>query len=1407
MGWRGNDRARGAVAAGLTRAFGAVLLVLAAFLSPAMAQVKTPTTTTVSVSPNPVAVGLPVEIGITVTNGGLAPVPTGDGEVLVDGRHFGTFTVVPGATLFSTFYPGGGTFRIEVRYSGDANNDPSTSTTIVVVGTPPPLVITTPALPLARVGGAYSQTVGVSGGIQPYSYRIASGRLPKGLSLDLNSGTISGTPVEFSSSGPFDFDLEVSDSTPPAAGGPARASMSYRVAVDVPIMSIGPQNLPKGSAGASYRQQMTASGGTDPYRWTANGLPPGLSMDSNGVISGTPAQPGNFTVAVNAEDSTEGGLTFNVSRSFALQIDPPFQLSITTPGLSDGKVGVAYSEIITASGGTGNYTFSTLSSLPRGLTLSPAGVLSGTPGETGSFTVRIAVTDNYPGGSVTTYKEFTFAITPVIFITPGSLPDVKAGEAYSQSLTATGGQGPYQFTITVGALPMGVTLTHYGSLTGTPTVVGAFDVTIEATDNNGFSGRRDYTLVVTAPTISITPTSLPNSAMGAAYDQTLTASGGAQPYTFTFGQGDPPPGIDLDPGGRLSGTPTRAGNYTFAIVAKDKNGFVATNSYTVTVNDSVTKGILPDTPAKATVGVPYSQLFTASGGIGPYRFSRSMGSSLPPGLKLAADGTLAGTPTASGRFSFTINAVDTSNNTLMRWYSSFVVEAPTIAITPTALPNANGGVAYSQSLTASGGTAPYSFAASGLPDGLSLGVDGKLSGTPTKSGVFNFTVTATDKTGGKGPYSASQPYQVTVDAPAITIGPFALPKAMGGVAYSETISATGGTGPYSFTVSAGALPAGLALKTDGTLSGTLAVSGAFDFTVRAVDRLGFRGEQSYTLTVAAPEISITPSSLPAGTGGIAYSQTITATGGTGPYGFTVSAGALPAGLALKADGTLSGTPAEAGGFNFTVTATDAVGFTGTQAYALAVAAPVPVARDLSATLLAGTSARVNLTAGAAGGPFTAAAIVAAPAAASGTAAIEAGGGGYELVFASAATASGAVAISYTVSNRWGASAPATVTFNVVARPDPARNPEVTGLIAAQVESANRLAASQTRNFNERLERLHSESERQAGSVDIQLGLREKADARKPLFYADDERSQARSGTTLGFPMDRLSGEPAANAAPKAMAFWAGGFVNFGQRDNGGIDIKNTLAGVSGGVDYRFSPRFVGGVGFGYGRDSADVGDNGTRSQAQALSVAVYGSYNAAANVFVDGLLGYSRLDFDSRRFVTDTGDFASGRRDGQQLFGSLTTAYEYRQDSWLLSPYARLDASWTRLDTYTEAGAGPYNLVYGDQSLSTLAGVLGLRAQYAMPMDWGVFTPKARLEFTHDFAGSSRASMGYADLGNDLPYGFDVEAQSRDRLGFGLGFEASVANGWLFGFDYSTALGGNGNAQDHAIAVKLGARW
>ncbi|MGB6054080.1 MAG: putative Ig domain-containing protein, partial [Burkholderiaceae bacterium] len=693
----------------------------------------------------------------------------------------------------------------------------------------------------------------------------------------------------------------------------------------------------------------------------------------------------------------------------------------------------------------------TAGSLPAGLSLNAAtGVLSGTPTEAGSFPFTITASDSSSGAGAPFIIARGYILNvaaPTISLAPASLPDGTVGADYATTIIASGGQSPFTYKVIWGTLPSGMMLNANGTLDGTPKRVGIDYFIVEARDANGSSGTRDYSLVIYPPTLSLNPDSLPAATVGAQYSATLTASGGTAPYTYAL-SGILPAGLSLDPAtGVLSGTPTQAGNFPLTFTASDRSlggPYSVSASYTLTVAPPPTISLAPASLPAGTVGTGYAATISASGGVAPYAYSVIAGA-LPPGMTLSGSGTLSGTPTAAGTFSFTLKAQDALNFSNTHPYS-LVIGAPTLTLSPDSLPAATAAAPYSATLNAGGGTAPYTYALSGsLPAGLNLNpATGVLSGTPTAAGSFPITIKATDSGTSTGaPFSVTANYTLVVATPVISLAPASLPAGAAGVGYAATISASGGEAPYAYSVIAGALPPGMTLSRSGTLSGTPTAAGTFELMVKAQDALNFSGTHPYSLVVAAPTISLAPATIAGAKVKVAYSQQFAASGGAAPYTYTLAAGGLPPGLALNsASGLVSGTPAVAGNFAFTLRATDLQGFSGEQALALAVAEAQPVAVDDSASTPANQAVTINVTANDSG-PITSTAIVTPPA--HGSAKVE----GLNVVYTPAANYFGSDSLTYAATGPGGTSAPATVTITVIALPVPVALPQSATVLAGQ----------------------------------------------------------------------------------------------------------------------------------------------------------------------------------------------------------------------------------------------------------------------------------------------------------------------------------------------------------------------
>jgi hypothetical protein len=341
------------------------------------------------------------------------------------------------------------------------------------------------------------------------------------------------------------------------------------------------------------------------------------------------------------------------------------------------------------------------------------------------------------------------------------------------------------------------------------------------------------------------------------------------------------------------------------------------------------------------VGSTVNVKFTAFGGQQPYSFS---GSGLPPGTSLASDGTLSGTATTVGTFAFSVTVSDKFGTPPSTKNFSLTVVAAPLTISGS-FGDGQQGVAYQGSVSAAGGTTPYTFSVTGLPDGVTF-ANGKASGTPTVSGKFTVTATVTDA----NKNTASQSFAITIAPPTLTITTTGLPNGTVGVAYSASLGASGGTGSYSWDV--GGLPPDVTATSAGVISGTPSQPGPFTVTATVTDKSGTKASKSFAITIDAAPLVVTTASLGNATAGAAYSASVGANGGVQPY--TFSASGLPSNLVISTDGAITGTVAAPGTSSVTVTVKDKVGTTASKTFTLTTV--LPATPPLTVTGLPATSA-------------------------------------------------------------------------------------------------------------------------------------------------------------------------------------------------------------------------------------------------------------------------------------------------------------------------------------------------------------------------------------------------------------------------------------------------------------------
>ncbi len=591
------------------------------------------------------------------------------------------------------------------------------------------------------------------------------------------------------------------------------------------------------------------------------------------------------------------------------------QFVITTPDLPSGTVGQFYSATLQTFGGVPPISFSILSgSLPPGISLNSSGSFTGAPTSGGFYNFTVRAVDSSVSTSQVATKAFSIYVYPVITVLPATLPSVIVNVPINIQLSASGGVAPYYFQFDFQSIqpPAWLSLSSSGLLGGTPPAQGTFTFGVWVWDQTESSVQKTYTLTVGAG-VAFTTSSLPVGVVGQAYSTTLAASGGTPPYTFSIVQGSLPAGVTLNSNGVLSGIPTTAGSTNFTARVTASAGGTADRSFTLTVQPppiDFTPTVLPP----GAVNTPYSASFTATGVGSSYAFSVLAGS-LPPGLALSSLGTVSGTPSSAGAFSFTVRL--SHGNFNVDKVVQITIEVQPLVFQASTLPDGVTGQAYSATLMASGGAPPYSFAVSGgnPPPGLSLGSGGSISGAPTASGTYGFTVTVSD-TGGR---RSSGALAILVLDP-LALGPEALPPARLSEAYSLQLQPSGGKPPYSFALS-GNLPPGVNFS-GGVFNGTPTAPGVHPLRVTLTDTAGRSLERSYRLVVPSNIQISAAAPLPQGTVGQDYSTTFTASGGIAPYSWS-STGTLPGGLALNpSTGVLSGRPASAGEFSFGIRVED-----------------------------------------------------------------------------------------------------------------------------------------------------------------------------------------------------------------------------------------------------------------------------------------------------------------------------------------------------------------------------------------------------------------------------------------------------------------------------------------------------
>jgi hypothetical protein len=442
--------------------------------------------------------------------------------------------------------------------------------------------------------------------------------------------------------------------------------------------------------------------------------------------------------------------------------------------------------VVVQSGGVAPFTWEA-SGLPAGVTLrTGSGVTSddttpgdaelwGTPTETGVFNVQVTVTD---ATGATAANTFPLGVSRLLLTNSMSQGgNGLINTPFERTLRVIGGTQPYTVAHVSGVLSAGVTLnTSTLVASGTPVESGNFSPRLVYSDSGGqaLQSTNSYTINGAGSGINVNSGADLGSIFQGAFFSTNLSASGAGAITWSVIGGALPTGMTLAANGFFSGTPTVGGVFTFLAQAADTNNAANHGARQFTVNVTPLGFSIPSPLPYGNVGTPYNHVLIANGGTGAKTWTLADFNYLPPGLSLAPDGTLSGTPTASGFFSFTVTAMDTVGNyrsTTVRLsiYPNGVV--PPVGQTQAANFGTKSIGYLEMTLSAAGGNGAFewSLQSGTLPPGMAIRTDtpssfpssasAGLSGVATTPGDYSFTLRVTS-----GGQMADQPSTLRITA-------------------------------------------------------------------------------------------------------------------------------------------------------------------------------------------------------------------------------------------------------------------------------------------------------------------------------------------------------------------------------------------------------------------------------------------------------------------------------------------------------------------------------------------------------------------------------------------------------------------------------------------------------------------
>ena len=696
--------------------------------------------------------------------------------------------------------------------------------------------ITAPANQTDTVGGPVSVTLTKSCPNSPCTYTLNNG--PTGLSVTA-AGVITGT---VGGSAPQTYST-VSVTVTDADGATATTSnFTWQVFAKPTITAPVAQT---DTIGDTVSLALTKTCTNAPCTYTLNNGPTGLSISSAGVITGTVG--GSATtysaVSVTVTDSDTSSAT-SATFTWTVFAKP----TITAPANQTNLIGEAVSLTLTKSCTNAPCAY-VLNSGPSGLSVTSAGVVTGTVTGTAQVYSSVSVSVTDADGATATSATFTWTIQAAITLTTGPQA-ATTSDSVNVTLAATGGAGaPYTYSVVSNSLPAGLTLSSAGVVTGTPTTPGTYTTQVKIFDKSGTHfGTGSFTWTITYPPLAASnpgnQTATLNTALSPQIQ--LSASGGSGNYAWT---GTLPAGITLTTGGLISGTPTATGSTAVTLTVRDTTtGSTKAISFTFAVVAKPT--ITAPATQTSSVGSSVSLQLTTTCPNSPCTYA--FNTKAPSGLTISSTGLITGTITSAAGSYTLITVTVTDNDGAVVTSGTFtwtVNSGPTITSPGNQTSSRGDVVSLDMSTLASGGTPAYTYSATGLPTWLHISATtGKITGTApnANSTTTGIKVTITD-TKGATATTAAFTWNVTDLAWSVpdTIST-PLGTNMSGYQASTYVSG-GATGTKTY--SAANIPTGLTISSSGAVTGTTSARGTFHVVLTVVDSVGASVSADVTWTV------------------------------------------------------------------------------------------------------------------------------------------------------------------------------------------------------------------------------------------------------------------------------------------------------------------------------------------------------------------------------------------------------------------------------------------------------------------------------------------------------------------------------------------------------------------------------